>query len=512
MERCQAAWKAEEIRQHKESEALKSVIEIENEIEALKRSITQYELAADGKTTAENTIAGYEAAQKQVEAETAKKQKHLEANAEKMNGYMKLKDEYDAKVKAVEAERDRLCDERQGIDRLILTAENNIKLNERDAQEFDRNCPECGQQLTEAALAQLTAKRETAVNRVEQEKAVIEGHLKKQAELSKAIEEIDDKLADLSLESPNPVNTAPFDETELKKLIAQRDVFDIARARDNLAKAQEAGVRIEGFKSQLTDKGKLLEERKKVVAELTAGVTSDFIEKLRNDLETATANHNSLTEAYTDTREKIAGLESSITAVKKTLTEITAQEQELKALAETLYAATKEHVEWELVVKAFGRDGIQALELDALAPGISDTANKILESAYGDRFKIAIETTRIGGAGKKVKQIEDFVIKVIDDGEEANLEDKSGGEAVWIKRAIYDAFAVIRKRNTNFAFLSCFQDETDGALDSASKTSYCRMLEAAHAESKLRHTFVITHSNEVKAMIEQKIDMEELAA
>jgi DNA repair exonuclease SbcCD ATPase subunit len=36
------------------------------------------------------------------------------------------------------------------------------------------------------------------------------------------------------------------------------------------------------------------------------------------------------------------------------------------------------------------------------------------------------------------------------------------------------------------------------------------MLEAAHAESALRHTVIITHSEEVKAMIPQKIDMEEL--
>jgi ABC-type lipoprotein export system ATPase subunit len=91
-----------------------------------------------------------------------------------------------------------------------------------------------------------------------------------------------------------------------------------------------------------------------------------------------------------------------------------------------------------------------------------------------------------------------------------NLDDKSGGELVWIKRAIYDAFAVIRKKNTAFAFLTCFQDETDGALDPAAKTAYCRMLEAAHAESKLRHTIIITHSNEVKAMIEQKLDIETL--
>jgi DNA repair exonuclease SbcCD ATPase subunit len=118
----------------------------------------------------------------------------------------------------------------------------------------------------------------------------------------------------------------------------------------------------------------------------------------------------------------------------------------------------------------------------------------------------------MGGAGKKTRQIEDFLIYVIDaeDGEAVLLDDKSGGETVWIKRALYDAFAVIRKRNTGFAFRTCFQDEADGALDSAAKTAYSRMLEAAHAESALRHTVIITHSEEVKAMIPQKIDMEEL--
>ena len=188
------------------------------------------------------------------------------------------------------------------------------------------------------------------------------------------------------------------------------------------------------------------------------------------------------------------------------------KENEYSALNSDIQSATKEGREWELIAKAFGKDGIQALELDALAPGISETANRILESAYGDRFRIEIRTTRIGGAGKKTKQIEDFLIYVIDseDGEAVLLDDKSGGEAVWIKRAIYDAFAVIRKRNTAFAFLTCFQDETDGALDAAAKTAYCRMLEAAHAESRLRHTIIITHSNEVKAMIEQKIEIETL--
>jgi len=266
------------------------------------------------------------------------------------------------------------------------------------------------------------------------------------------------------------------------------------------------------LKNQLADKNKLLDERSKIVRELIAGVDEQAFGRLRKELDDAMALHGKLTEKYTETKTEIASLESTIAAFRRTLDDIEKQEKELEGLKKEILVSAKEETAWALISKAFGRDGIQALELDALAPGIADTANKILESAYGDRFRIAIETTRIGGAGKKTKQIEDFVIKVIDNGEAANLEDKSGGEAVWIKRAIYDAFSVIRKRNTNFVFLSCFQDEADGALDSAAKTAYCRMLEAAHAESNLRHTIIITHSDEVKAMIEQRIDMEALAA
>jgi DNA repair exonuclease SbcCD ATPase subunit len=360
----------------------------------------------------------------------------------------------------------------------------------------------------------LKARREQLVAKISRENEEIKKHKTRLSDMEKRINDLGEQLAELSLDEPARFIPKDFDETTLRSVTAQMNRIDITQTRAWLTKAQEAAVRIDGLRNQVTDKKKILEEKQMTVFKLITGIEEGFGTRLRNNLDSAVALHNELTERYTTAKAEIASLEAVIKATHKTLAEIEAQEKELESLRKQIFDSTREAAAWELICKAFGKDGIQALELDALAPGISDTANRILESAYGDRFKIAIETTRIGGAGKKTKQIEDFVIKVIDseDGEAVNLDDKSGGEAVWIKRAIYDAFAVIRKRNTNFAFLSCFQDEADGALDSAAKTAYCRMLEAAHAESKMRHTFIITHSNEVKAMIDQKIDMEELAA
>jgi exonuclease SbcC len=167
-------------------------------------------------------------------------------------------------------------------------------------------------------------------------------------------------------------------------------------------------------------------------------------------------------------------------------------------------------IEWQYLQRACGPDGIQALELDAMGPGIAEVANRLLQAAYGSRFQIEFRTTRIGGQGSKRKQIEDFQIVVHDseDGEEQLFEMLSGGQAVWVKRAIYDAFGIIRDRNTGQRFLTAYQDEADGALDPEARLAYFKMLEAAHQESGRRHTIVITHSPEAQEFIAQKIEME----
>jgi len=514
MEQKQAAFNAEEIRAQKEIEARKAVDQITAEIKAIEGDITRYTEAAQNKSVYEKHISDYETLQKTVETENQKKQKVTEANMGKQQGYLKQKTEHDQKVKAVEVERDKAVQLKNDIEKLILSYENNIKLYERDSANIEENCPTCGQKLPEEKLVELKARRDQFVDKITKEKAAIKDNKNKLDVVKKRLVEIQDELADLSLDEPDTVKLETFDESILRTATDKLKQFDITNLRAKLENANAAKVRIEGLKNQLVDKNKLFDERFNVVKELTKGIDDTTYGRLRRELDTAISCHEDLTRQYTATKEEIARQEANVEAIMRTLADIEAKEKELAELVESMYQSVKENNAWNTISRAFGKDGIQALELDALAPSISDTANKILESAYGDRFKIAIETTRIGGAGKKTKQIEDFVIKVIDseDGEAVNLENKSGGEAVWIKRAIYDAFAVIRKRNTNFAFLSCFQDEVDGALDSESKTAYCRMLEAAHAESKLRHTIVITHSNEVKAMIEQKIDMDVLAA
>ena len=497
---------AERDRAFKEKETRADADKIRADISSLEAERARNESAAKGREENEKLISEYEVLQETVNQEQKKRSEVNEKNSAKMSEYLSKKSAYDAKCEEIKKSRDDFANQRTAIERDIANARNDIKLHERDVSEIKDTCPTCGQKLPAAKIAELEAKRESAQKTI---KLIEDGITEKEERLAgidKKISELTQEMSEIAFEEPARPKQEIFDSSAEDAAVSKMNAIDISRARAELETAKTAAVRIEGINAQLSDKAKLLEQAEKTVAELEAKRDSGA----ESALSEAQSKLDSLTEKYTAIKAEIAATNATVEAGKKTLSEIAGQETELAKAQKDAVEAKAESTEWDLVSKAFGRDGIQALELDALAPGISETANRLLESAYGERFSISIETTRIGGSGKKTKQIEDFKIMVTDDGETTTLENKSGGEAVWIKRAIYDAFAVIRRRNTGFAFLTCFQDETDGALDASAKTAYCRMLEASHEAAKLRHTIIITHSNEVKAMVEQKIAMESL--
>lgn len=491
-------------RAYRESEARSEAEKIKGEIASIESEIFKNENAANGKDANEALVKKYEAFQETVSEEQKKQNVLNEENSKRMADYLSQKSAYDDKVRKIEKERDELADKKASVEREIANARNDIKLHERDAAEFNDTCPTCGQKLPADKITELTEKRDNAKRAI---KLIENGIAEKEntlSELNREITSLTQEISEIAFEEPMKPQTKVFDASVLNNAVQEMSKIDINRVRTELETAKTALVRIEGLNAQIADKKKLLSQAESVVEKLA----SEKDLEAGNALIDAQVKHEGLSAQYTRVKSEIASLETTIESAKENLSEIDGQKAQLDEAEKQAGEAKAESTEWELVAKAFGKDGIQALELDALAPGISDTANNLLHSAYGDRFTISIETTRIGGAGKKTKQIEDFKIMVTDDGETTTLENKSGGEAVWIKRAIYDAFAVIRRRNTGFAFLTCFQDETDGALDASAKTAYCRMLEASHEAAKLRNTIIITHSNEVKAMVEQKIAME----
>ena len=107
------------------------------------------------------------------------------------------------------------------------------------------------------------------------------------------------------------------------------------------------------------------------------------------------------------------------------------------------------------------------------------------------------------------RKIDDFIINVFDSrsGRMKRLDLLSKGEGTLIKQSLYYAFSVIRARRTGFCFKTRFLDEADGALDSDTRVKYLKMIEIAHKMCNATQTILITHSQEIKEIVDQKIEL-----
>ena len=166
-----------------------------------------------------------------------------------------------------------------------------------------------------------------------------------------------------------------------------------------------------------------------------------------------------------------------------------------------------EHItNWRLIQRACSKEGIPALELDAAGPAISRIANRLLASSFGSRFQIRFETTRLSKDSKK--QLETFDVRVYGEGGEKSIEDLSGGERVWIERAIAEAIAIHLSESSDHEFESTFQDEADGPLDPENKHNYLAMLRESFHLGHRHFAFIVTQTPDIWQQVDQRIHLE----
>ncbi|MDP2883710.1 MAG: hypothetical protein Q8P51_01650 [Ignavibacteria bacterium] len=162
--------------------------------------------------------------------------------------------------------------------------------------------------------------------------------------------------------------------------------------------------------------------------------------------------------------------------------------------------------DWRLIQRACSKDGIPALELDAAGPAISRIANALLASSFGSRFQIRFETTRLSKDSKK--QLETFGVRIYGEDGEKSIEDLSGGEQVWIERAIAEAIAIHLSESSQHSFQSTFQDEADGPLDPENKQNYLAMLRESFKLGRRHYAFIVTQTPDIWQQVDQRIHLD----
>ena len=250
-----------------------------------------------------------------------------------------------------------------------------------------------------------------------------------------------------------------------------------------------------------------VEEHKKLsteIKELTEKMKALAVEDDLKDVSTElTEKEEELEEELEEKRDIESDIKSAEKENKKYMQElekVADKKNELKALAEKISA-------YNFIEDAFSNNGIPAIELRESAPEIADIANRILRDSYGNKFEIRFGSTSELKAKRKVN--EDFNILVYDseNGDEKTIDLVSSGERIWIKQALFYAFSIVQMNRTGFNFRTRLIDESDGSLDGGLRPKYLQMVTSAHKIADSRVTLLISHSQEIKDICPQIINL-----
>ena len=164
----------------------------------------------------------------------------------------------------------------------------------------------------------------------------------------------------------------------------------------------------------------------------------------------------------------------------------------------------EEIAHWNLL--AVGLQGVIDLSIEDAGPAISNTANGLLAEAYGPRFTTSIVTQREQANGRLV---ECFDISVIDaeSGIESSILKKSGGESVWLDKALTDAVGLYHQDAAGIHYECLFADESEDGLTQDRKAQFYRMDRAALQLGGYRRKFFVSHNPEAWAMADTVIDL-----
>jgi exonuclease SbcC len=205
-------------------------------------------------------------------------------------------------------------------------------------------------------------------------------------------------------------------------------------------------------------------------------------------------------QAATDAEVSVSAAELDASTASRQVARLEAQVEAARsaqAKAEQLMARVapleRDLSEWRFLSRGLGREGVQALELDAAGPRVSALANELLADAYGPRFQIRFETQAARADGKGVKETFDVVVVDTERGREGNGEDLSGGEKVIVGEALGLAVGLFHSQASGVDLGTVVRDETVGALDPENGERYLAMLRGFLRVGKVHQLLYVAH-------------------
>ena len=155
-----------------------------------------------------------------------------------------------------------------------------------------------------------------------------------------------------------------------------------------------------------------------------------------------------------------------------------------------------------LLAKGLGRNGIQALKMDAAGPEVSTILNELLRELYGTRFVCRLTTQvpytdKARAARGEMKEVFDFEIFDSKDGEMKLPADLSKGELVCFDSTLRLALCVFNRARAAAPLETLYFDESTDGLDDSVRPLFMNMLRRAMSLGGFHQCWVVSHNQEV---------------
>ena len=164
---------------------------------------------------------------------------------------------------------------------------------------------------------------------------------------------------------------------------------------------------------------------------------------------------------------------------------------------------------WDLLAQAFGPDGIQALEIDAACPALSELATGYLHRHFGPRWSMRVDTQE-DEAGEESGAAGVLNINVYDaeEGRRGDILFFSPGERAFLGRAFAGALAFMVANRTGATDPTLLLDETAGAVSPGNLQPYMGMIRGIAEDIGATRVILVVQSPALAALADSVIHVE----
>jgi DNA repair protein SbcC/Rad50 len=204
--------------------------------------------------------------------------------------------------------------------------------------------------------------------------------------------------------------------------------------------------------------------------------------------------------ALDQARKKVGEAATELAISKSRLEDALARDNRRLELLADRNKLQNEIRDWTRLAMDLGRDGLQALEIDAAGPELTTLANDLLRACGDTRFSVDIVTTKTSADGKR--ELEGCEIMVSDSvkGTVQEGETLSGGEATFVGEAIRSAVTMMGCRRNGVTSPTLVRDESGAALDPERAPQYMAMLRITADIIGASNVLLVSHNPDLLAL------------